>query len=229
LLLTDASGNARKIYATMPSPAEIRSDLAERAPRALPFEGKFFSTPPSRDYFKLGAAFFWSGHPDQALPYLNEVVRRAPDNERALMAITQIHLDADRVPDARTAVRKLLGVTPRSAVAADHLGVCFAEKGLYPEARDLFQRALRIQRNYSPVLNDLGVLYLKMGQPADAIAAFRYGIREAPDNDMLYLNLGRVYLQTGEREKARAVILEWLERKPGDERARRALREVDAK
>jgi Flp pilus assembly protein TadD len=229
LLLIDASGNARKIYATMPSPAEVRSDRAEATPRVLPFEGKFYSAPPSRDYFKLGAAFFWSGHPDQALPYLDEVVRRSPDNERALMAITQIHLDAGRVPDARTAARKLLAVTPRSAVAADRLGVCFAEKGLYPEARDLFQRALRIQRNYSPVLNDLGVLYLKMGQPADAIAAFRYGIREAPDDDMLYLNLGRVYLQTGEREKARAVILEWLERKPGDDRARRALREVDAK
>ena len=88
---------------------------------------------------------------------------------------------------------------------------------------------MRIQRNYAPVLNNLGVLYLKIGQPADAIAAFRYGIREAPDDDMLYLNLGRVYIQAGEREKARGVIMEWLERKPGNENARRALREVDSR
>jgi thioredoxin-like negative regulator of GroEL len=229
LLLIDTSGRARRIYHRMPSPADVRADLAELTPRVLPFEGRFWATTPSRDYFKLGAAFFQAGHSDQALPYLEEVVRGAPENERALMTIAQIHLDAGRVGDARAAVRRLLAVTPRSVVAADHLGLCFAEKGLYPEARDLFQRGMRIQRNYPPVLNNLGVLYLKMGQPADAIAAFRYGIREAPDDDMLYLNLGRVYTQAGEREKARAVILEWLERKPGNENARRALREVDSR
>jgi hypothetical protein len=46
---------------------------------------------------------------------------------------------------------------------------------------------------------------------------------------MLYLNLGRVYLQAGDRDKARGVIMEWLERKPGDENAQRALREIDSR
>jgi tetratricopeptide (TPR) repeat protein len=228
-LLLDASGRARKIYSTVPSSAEVRADMSDLKPPTLPFDGKFCATTPSRDYFKLGAAFFWAGHPDQALPYLDEVVRRAPENERALMSIAQIHLDAGRVDDARAAVRRLLEAPPLSVVATDHLGFCFAEKGLYREARDLFQRAMRIQRNYAPVLNNLGVLYMKMGQPSDAIAAFRYGIREAPDDDMLYLNLGRVYIQQGDREKARGVILEWLDRKPGNENARRALREVDSR
>jgi tetratricopeptide (TPR) repeat protein len=86
-----------------------------------------------------------------------------------------------------------------------------------------------VQRNYAPALNNLGVLYLKMGQPGDAIAAFRYGLREAPDDDELYLNLGRLYVQAGERDKARGVIMEWLERKPGYEKAQRALREVDSR
>jgi tetratricopeptide (TPR) repeat protein len=114
-------------------------------------------------------------------------------------------------------------------VAADNLGLRFAEKGLYQEARSLFQRAITVQRNYASAFNNLGVLYLKMGQPADAIAAFRYGIREAPDDDMLYLNLGRLYIQGGDRDKARGVIMEWLDRKPGNEKAQRALREVDSR
>jgi tetratricopeptide (TPR) repeat protein len=100
---------------------------------------------------------------------------------------------------------------------------------MYPEARSLFQRAIQQQRDYAPALNDLGVLYIKMGQPADAIAAFRYGIRQAPDYDMLYLNLARIYLQGGERDKARGVVMEWLDRKPDDEAARRALREIDSR
>jgi len=216
ILLTDESGRACNAVGQKPA-------------RALPFEGRYFARGPSRDYFKLGAAFFQAGYPDQALPYLAEVLRRTPENERALMAIAQIHLDAGRAADARLALRNLLAVPPRSAVASDNLGLHFAEKGFYPEARSLFQRAIEIQRNYAPALNNLGVLYLKMGQPSDAIAAFRYGIRQAPDDDMLYLNLGRVYIQSGEREKARAVILQWLDRKPGDEKAQHALREIDSR
>jgi tetratricopeptide (TPR) repeat protein len=145
------------------------------------------------------------------------------------MAIAQIQLDAGRLEDARSALQKLLAVPPRSAVAADSLGLRFAEKSLYGEARSLFQRAISVQRNYASAFNNLGVLYLKMGQPGDAIAAFRYGIREAPEEDMLYLNLGRVYIQSGDRDKAREVIMEWLDRKPGNKNAERALREVDSR
>jgi tetratricopeptide (TPR) repeat protein len=229
MLLLDSAGRARKIYATAPRAEELRADLATTAPRVLPFGGAYQASKPSRDYFKLGAAFFQAGHPDQALPYLDEVMRRSPENERALMAIAQIHLDGSRTDEARGAIRKLQAVPPRSAAAADNLGLRFAEKSLYAEARGLFQRAIQAQRNYAPALNNLGVLYIKMGQTGDAIAAFRFGIREAPDDDMLYLNLGRLYIQSGERDKARGVILEWLERKPGDEKAQRALREVDSR
>jgi tetratricopeptide (TPR) repeat protein len=229
LLLVGSAGEARRIYATMPGESEVAADLRDASPRALPFEGRFASTAPGRDYFKLGAAFFQAGHPDQALPYLEAVVRRSPENERALMAIAQVHVDAGRTEDARAAIRKLDAAPAQSAVAADGLGFRFAEKGLYGEARSLFQRAIQVQRNYAPALNNLGVLYLKLGQPSDAIAAFRYGIREAPDDDMLYLNLARVHIQAGDRDKARAVIMEWLDRKPGDPKAQRALREVDSR
>jgi tetratricopeptide (TPR) repeat protein len=228
-LLIDSAGNSIKVYATVPSSDEVRKDSAMQKPPAFPFAGRYWAILPARDYFKLGAAFFSAGHPDQALPYLDEVVRRSPENERALMAIAQIHLDAGRADDARRAVHELLAVPPRSAVAADNLGLHFADRGMYTEARNLFQRAITLQRNYAPALNNLGVLYIKLGQPADAIAAFRYAIREAPDEDMLYLNLGRVYIQAGERDKARTVIMEWLDRKPGDEKAQRVLREIDSR
>ena len=229
LLLIDSNGQARKIYSTRPSEAEVKADMAMLTPKALPYDGRYWAGSPQRDYFKLGAAFFWAGYPDHALPYLNEVVKRSPDNERAWMAIAQIHLDAGRINDARAAGRKLLAAPPRSAAVADSLGLQFAEKGLYPEARDLFQRAISVQRDFTSAVNNLGVLYLKMGQPSDAIAAFRYGIRAAPDDDMLYLNLGRVYAQSGERDKAREVMMEWLDRKPGNEKAQRALRELESR
>ena len=110
-LLVDSQNRAVKVYATVPNPTELRADAAGQ-PRPLPFEGRYAASKPSRDYFKLGAAFFWAGHADQAVPYLEEVLRRTPDNERALMAIAQIHLDAGRIEDARSAIRKLLEAPP---------------------------------------------------------------------------------------------------------------------
>ena len=118
---------------------------------------------------------------------------------------------------------------PQSSSAADSLGVRFADKGLYPDARDLFERAISLQRDNTSAINNLGVLYIKMGQVADAVAAFRYGIRTAPDDDMLYLNLGRVYIQNGERDKARALMTEWLDRNPNNQAAQRAMRELDSR
>jgi len=230
LLLIDSDGKARKIYAGMPSPVQIQADRAASGSGspALPFPGDYLASTPRRDYFKLGAAFFGAGYPDCALPYLEEVMRRSP-SERALTAIAQIQLDAGRLNDARSTAHRMLALPPQSSSAADSLGVRFADKGLFPEARDLFERAISIQRDNTSAINNLGVLYIKMGQVSDAVAAFRYGIRTAPDDDMLYLNLGRVYIQNGERDKARALMTEWLDRNPSNTAAQRAMRELNSR
>ncbi len=228
-LLIGGDGMARKIYATRPTAAEVQADMGISTPAALPFAGRYCLRAPGRDYFKLGAAFFWAGYPQYALPYLDEVVRRAPDNERALAAIARVQLDAGHVEEARQAVRKLLSAPPASATVADSLGLEFAKKGVFPEAHDLFERAISIQRDSASAINNLGVLYLKMGQQNDAIAAFRYGLQVAPEDDTLYLNLGRAYVQRGERDKARDVMQQLLVRKPGSLTAQRALRELDTR
>ena len=95
--------------------------------------------------------------------------------------------------------------------------------------RRWFQQAIEAQPDHPGAINNLAVLYAKIGQPNDAIAAFRYGIRMNPDDDELYLNLGRVYVMMGERDKARAVLGELMERKPGNATATNALRELDAR
>jgi len=41
------------------------------------------------------------------------------------------------------------------------------------------------------------------------------------------LNLARTYVQAGERGKAREAIQQWIERKPGNEAALRAMRALE--
>ena len=100
LLLVDDRSRAHKYYAEMPSAGVLRADLetlrsGRRAELALPFAGQYYS-PPRRNHLKLATAFYWAGYPDQAIPYLEEVLRQSPDNWKALFALGQIHFEAKR-------------------------------------------------------------------------------------------------------------------------------------
>jgi tetratricopeptide (TPR) repeat protein len=267
LLLIDDRSRAHKYYAEMPSAATLRADLETllggRSPElALPFAGHYYSLP-RRNHLKLATALYWAGYPDQAIPYIEEVLRQSPDNWKALFALGQIYLEAERWKaalenfwgvlrirpthfgallgageasarlndpvEAEKLLRKAVESDPKSADAANQLGLVLAGQDRAGEAKEWFQRAISIDREHAGAINNLGVLYLKMGQTNDAIAAFRYGIETAPGDSTLYLNLGRLYVSLGEREKARDVIERLLARKPGDPVATRALRELDSR
>jgi tetratricopeptide (TPR) repeat protein len=267
LLLVDDRSRARKYYAQMPPAAVLRADLEtlRRGPSpelALPFAGHYYSLP-RRNHLKLATALYWAGYPDQAIPYLNEVLRQTPDNWKALFALGQIHFEAERWKAALENYRSVLRIRPthfaallgageacarlndpveaekllrqateadpKSADAANQLGLVLAGQGRAGEAKECFQRAISIDPEHSGAINNLGVLYLKLGQTNDAIAAFRYGIETVPGDETLYLNLGRVYISLGERDKARDVIERLLARKPGDPVAARALQELDSR
>jgi tetratricopeptide (TPR) repeat protein len=267
LLLVDDRSRAHKYYAEMPAADVLRADLetlrnGRRAELALPFAGQYYS-PPRRNHLKLATALYWAGYPDQAIPYLEEVLRQSPDNWKALFALGQIHFEAERWQAALENYRAVLRIRPghfaallgageasarlgnaaaaekflrqateadpKSADAANQLGLVLAGGNRGGEAKEWFERAISIDREHTGAINNLGVLYLKLGQTNDAIAAFLFGIETAPDDETLYLNLGRVYLSLGARDKARDVMQQLLARKPGDPVATRALRELDSR
>jgi tetratricopeptide (TPR) repeat protein len=265
VLLIDSEGRARKVYADLPPPAQMRADLArveQSRALALPFPGKYYLEP-RRNYFKLGAAFYWAGYAERALPYLAETLRTRPDNWKALQAMGRIQLELGRNGEALASFQRViamrsdytqafvgagevyvkqddranaqrmlqraLDLDPKCADAMNQLGLLAAGANDLAGARRWFQQAIEAQQDHPGAINNLAVLYAKMGQPNDAIAAFRYGIKTNPDDDELYLNLGRIYVMMGEREKARAVLGELMERKPGNATATRALAELGAR
>ncbi len=298
LLLND-EGHAVKIYSDVPPDRQVKADLIQlnQAKRlALPFTGSYVRAT-HRDFFKFGAAFLWSGYPEQALPYLEQVLRRTPGNVRVLVLVGQIHLQANRIDTAQTYFAKAgkinagyaeawsglgdicesrnnsrealqnyehalalkpdllytllnagrsadklnlsskaealykqaMQIDPQSPEAANGLGLALAKQGQSRQAGQFFQKAISLKRDYADAINNLGVLYIQETKISDAIAAFEYGIRVAPDEDILYLNLGRVYTRMGNVEKARQVMHELLDRKPGDATAARALQELDGR
>jgi FimV-like protein len=265
VLLVDQESRVRKVYSEVPTAAAMHADLArmdQSHALALPFPGKYYLNP-RRNYFKLGAAFYWAGYPERALPYLEETLRVHPANWKALHAVARIQMELGRNADALRSFQQLIEmrrdyppayvgagelyakledksnarrmfdraveIDPRCADAMNQLGLLAVSANDLLNARQWFQRAIEAQRDHPGAINNLGVLYAKTGQPNDSIAAFRYGIKVNPDDDELYLNLARIYVTMGEREKARAVLNELMERKPGSAIATKALRELEAR
>ena len=151
LLLIDERGFAHKIYASMPAAAELKSDLVrmkepDRARLALPFDGRY-TTPPRRNYFRLGAAFYWAGYRDAALVYLSEVVRTSPGNAKAHLAIGQLYLEKRGLADARTHLEIAMRLNPASADAWMNLGSLEAAAGNHRAALNNFEKALSIAPN----------------------------------------------------------------------------------
>lgn len=110
VLLVDSESRARKVYADVPSAAQMRGDLArigQSHTLALPFAGKYYLNP-RRNYFKLGAAFYWAGYPERALPYLAETLRARPENWKALQAMARIQLELGRNKDALRSFQQVI-------------------------------------------------------------------------------------------------------------------------
>ena len=221
-LLLNSAGEAVKIYAKPPSSVQVQADLA-KSPE-LPFDG-FYIKPPKRDFFKFGAAYLWAGYSEQALPYLERVLKDTPDNARVLVLAGELHLEAGRLEQAEKYFEQ--ASNSESAEAANELGLALAKQGQLDQAQGYFKQAIAKRRDFADAINNLGVLYTQEAKVNDAIAAFSYGIRVSPDDDILYLNLGRLYARAGQIEKARVTMQQLLERKPGSATAKLALQELD--
>ena len=117
-LLVDRDSRVRKIYASVPPQSVIEADLKASMLRslALPFPGKYY-TEPSRNYFKIGIAFYWAGYPRRALPYLDEALRADPGHWRSLLALGEIHRELGDPDAALVAFQRALSLQPGNVAA----------------------------------------------------------------------------------------------------------------
>ncbi len=177
---------------------------------------------------ELGGVEMAEGNPKAAIERYRKALDIKSDLPYALLNLAQAYAELGDHSSAEKFFARALEADPESAEAANGLGLALANQNRLDEAKRAFERAIEIRRDYASAINNLGVLYTTRGDANSAIAAFRYGIQVAPDEDLLYLNLGRIYVNRGERDQARRVIEQWLERKPGSETARKALRALEA-
>ena len=212
-LLLDADSRAVKLYPGLPSAGEAVRDLAaagEAPARALPFPG-FYAAPPARNYFRHGAAFFGAGYPQQALPYLEEVIRRDPENFKTLLAVGQIHLGAKRLPEAKTHLERAARLRRDSPELWNNLGGLSLEEGNYEAALERFARALAIDPDFSFAQANAGLAYARLGDAAAAERMYRKALDIDPGDSDTADRLGLLLAKQDRLDEAKALFQKAIE------------------
>ncbi|HMJ61848.1 MAG TPA: tetratricopeptide repeat protein, partial [Bryobacteraceae bacterium] len=200
-LLLNESGQAVKVYAKIPPKRQVEADLREPH-LALPFPGDYINTP-HRDFFKFGAAYLWSGYSQQALPYLEQVLRRTPENARVLVLVGRIHLEANRLDEADKGFREALRVNNESAEAWSGLGdVCDARKDPR-QASEQYEKALALKPDLLYTLLNAGQVADKLERPKQAEDFYRRAFTIDPQMAEAANGLGLALAKQGHAEDGR--------------------------
>ncbi len=219
VLLVDGDGRARKIYADVPSATDARRDLArigQSHSLALPFPGKYYLSP-RRNYFKLGAAFYWAGYPDRALPYLAETLRSRPDNWKALQAMARIQLELERNKDALSSFRQVLALKSDYPPALVGAGEAYAKLDDRANAQRMFQQALALDAKCADAMNQLGLLSAGANDLTGARKWFQQAMEAQPDHPGAINNLAVLYAKLGQPNDAIAAFRYGIRTNPDDD------------
>lgn len=212
VLLIDDRHRVHKLYAAVPDAATLDADLkrmreSDRQRFALPFAGDYVGLP-RRNYFKLGAAFYWAGYPEQALPYLEEAVRQTPDNDKALNAIGQIHLDGGRLPMARSFLERAVAANPGLGEAWNNLGGVDLGAGNLDGALRNYRRAIELLPKAAYPLVNAGEIEAQRGDANAAAKLFQRALEVDPKDAEAPNQLGMLAAREGRNAEAK----EWFEK-----------------
>ena len=211
-LLIDEDSRVHKIYSAVPGAGALAADLQrmrepDRQGLALPFAGDYVGVP-RRNYFKLGAAFYWAGYPEQALPYLEEEARRSPQNDKALNAIGQIHLDRGRLPQARGFLERAVAANPRLGEAWNNLGGVELAAGNPSAAARNYRRAVELLPKAAYPLVNAGEAEAQLGNSGAAADFFKRALEIDPQDADAPNQLGMLAARAGRTAEAK----EWFEK-----------------
>jgi tetratricopeptide (TPR) repeat protein len=201
-MLLNREGQAVKIYARVPSSAQVDAD-AKAAGRqtALAYPGRWLSQP-RRDYFKLGAALLWSGYGEQALPYLELVLRQQPHNARTMVLAAQIHREAGRHREAIALLDNALKIDPSLSEAWNEMGgVALAENRL-DEALGHFQQALTGKPDLLYALLNAAQTAAQLRRTEAAEGYYRKAVAAHPASADAANGLGLLLARSGRRGEA---------------------------
>ena len=205
-LLLNKGGEVTKVYGAIPAAAQVDRDLKQPG-QPLPYPGRYLAQS-RRDTFKIGAALLWSGYPEYALPYLEAVLRREPNNVRTLVLVAQTHREAGRLADAERRLDQALRADPSSAEAWNEQGGIHVARNENEKALACFERALATKSDLPYALLNAAQAADKLDRVSDAERYYRRAVAVDAASADARNGLGLALAKQKRYDEAEASLLE---------------------
>ena len=181
----------------------------------------------------LGLTLAKTGHPDEAAVYLNEVLKRDPNNGPADLGLARIAAARRKTSDAITYYhRAIYGTWPAGEEnnrldARFQLADYLKKSGLQKEAIAELLAALEQSSNNEVAKKRIGRLLLDYGSPRQAADVFREILRANNHDPRTWASLGMAELAQEDYQAARTAFSNAVRFDPSDEQSRRQLELVE--
>jgi tetratricopeptide (TPR) repeat protein len=181
----------------------------------------------------LGVTLAKTGHPDEGAVYLNEVLKRDPNNGAANLGLARIAAARGKTSDAITYYHRAIygswpaGEENNRLEARFELADYLKKSGHQKEAIAELLAALEQARNNEAAKKRIGRLLLEYGSPRQAADVFHEVLRTNSRDAQAWASLGMAELAQEDYRATRNAFLNAVRLDPSDEQSRRQLELVE--
>ncbi len=153
-------------------------------------------------YALLGAAYFNTGHADEATGFLRRCLELNPDEAEAYDILARVAYDRGDLEETARLCQEALRGDPANAETLNRLGRVRLDQGRAEDAIQILERAAGLPRPVSESFYLLGQAHLQAGQTAEAIRQFQRSVALEPDHTQAYFGLYTAFMREGHPDQA---------------------------
>lgn len=172
--------------------------------------------PSERTWSLLGWIQQRRGDSAQALTAYIEALRIDPRPLSTRLALTELLLQADRVPDALSVAKGTLMLAPRSALGQLYWGSALCLAGNVDDGRRAYQRALRLAEGDADQVAAVAAALRRIDGQTLAYEPLLAAHRAQPGHRGVLAQLVGIQLETGRTDQAALLLDDALKRAPDD-------------
>ncbi len=195
--------SAQPASRSLPGDLLVAARRPEDAARA--YAAAYREAPSATLALRGATAWRAAGKPADAAAMLTDWLRRMPDDVAALVLMSEMDIQANRLPEAERRLRAALVQAPQDVAILNNLAWVAGERGL-PDARPLAERAFFLSPNVETA-DTLGWIMARNGDAAGAVPLLKRAAaqRTAPDPAAAY-RLAFALNATGAKQEALGVL-----------------------
>ncbi len=138
----------------------------------------------------------------KALPYLEELTRRRPEDPEAWYSLGHCKSKLGMLESALEAYKTVVALRPDDPEAHYNLGVAYGRLHRMTEEREAYLFAIELKNDYVEAYNNLGWTYHSAGEVSLAIEAWQKAVKLRPGYARAHFNLGVAYMDLGRTAEA---------------------------